>query len=76
MKISDNVMGHETNLKEQCLHRLRCSTQMHYICNNIHYIDKNTMDPITANNTPCMLYSSQAAAGRRACGTCTGESGR
>ena len=44
-----------------------------YIIDNI---DKNTMDPMSANTTPRVLYSSQAAAGRRACGSCTGQSGR
>ena len=55
-----------------------------YICiydiciyiNIIDNIDKNTMDPMSANTTPRVLYSSQAAAGRRACGSCTGQSGR
>lgn len=89
MRISENVRGHETHLKEQSLDLLRCSTQMYsivyviciykkriYIYIYIDNIDKNNMDPMSAKTTPRVLYSSQAAAGRRACGSCTGQSGR
>ena len=85
MRISENVRGHETHLKEQSLDLLRCSTQMYsivYVNMYIHIyiyidnIDKTNMDPMSAKTTPRVLYSSQAAAGRRACGSCTGQSGR
>lgn len=33
VRISENVMGHETHLKEQGLDLLRCSTHMYCICN-------------------------------------------